>query len=441
MYAEIEVNAFRDTFEALAQKVAAALINAPRPRIPGWNISFAEDSGQITLSDGLVDEPAFLIGNHGDLIQSLAEYSELRSATLGSTFLRSHLASDKSTGDDVRDDVLWQRINGLLNRSLLPTFIYNQDRARETVERFVAEAERASTAYLVRAYFRVSGPRVTEDLPFTDNGVIHPLTNDEIAALVRSLRFFTDSGLTASAASMFKTVLMLRFESSSSNILRITLPRPLEDYQTALRLVVGRVAFAFATIEIESVFGSRYWRAILPYRKGLWMGGDELALLPELDIGPRHLIEANSLFDRLSDSPNRQVIATAVRRFNDALERTRLDDSLIDCVVGMESILTRDDKSEVLRRLRQRLAVMIGLSKDDRVNVYRAIPKIYDARSSIAHGDQPKTSLYELLPVVEDYLSRLLRRLLMDSTKFDAPAVDVTIVRGDGDFALDSIAP
>lgn len=439
MYEVADVNAFRNAFKALAKQVAAALINAPRPRIAGWNISFAEDNGQVTLSDGLVEEPAFLVGNHGEFTQSLVEYSELRGVTLRSAFLSSHLASDKSTGNAVRDDVLWQRINGLLNRTLLPTFIYDDDRASETIGRFIAEAENTTTAYLVRAYFRILGPLVAADLPFTDIGVVHPLSNNDLALLVRSLRFLTDSGLTATAASMFRTVLELRFESSCSNILSVTLPHPLEDYQTALRLVVGRVAFAFSTIQIESVFGPGYLRALVPYRKGLWMGGDELTLLPEVAIGATHLAEATSLFDRLSDSPNRRMISTAVRRFNDALERTRLDDALIDCVVGMESILTREEKNEVLRRLRQRLAVLIGRSPDDRVTIYRAIPKIYDARSSIAHGDQPKTSLYELLPLVEDHLSRLLRRLLTDSTKFDAAALDVTIVRGDGDFASESI--
>jgi len=400
----------------------------------GWNVTFSRDGDHVQMSDGLIEEPRFLIGNHVGALKSQPEYANLRILALRSAFLRTRLAMGDPTRDDFRDDILWMRINGLLNSALLPEFVYDASRVDDILERLAFESNKSTKTYVARAYFRFAGPRLASALPFTSIGTIRPMSTDERAELVRSLRFYLDAGLTASVASMFRTVLELRFESCA-NISRAQLPRPL-DYQTALRLPVGRVAFASASIEIASVFGSGPYPTLLPHRKSLWHG-DELALLPEVTLKDEDVIRAVACFDRLNDAPNARLISTAVRRYNDALERTRLDDALVDCVVALESILTRDAKTEVLRRLRQRLAFTIGRTPDDRVDVYKAISKIYDARSAIAHGSAPSAQLPRLLRRTEDYLGRLLSRLLTDSETFDAAAVDLAIVRGNAAFAFD----
>lgn len=430
-----DCEAFGSGFRALSQKVAAALFGTPPPRVVGWNVTFSDDGEQVALSDGLVEEPGFLVGNSRDAIEAFAEFSSLREAASNSAVLRVHLASDPSTGDTVRNDVFWMRISGLLNSALAPDFAYDITRVDGVLSQLYAEMNSSAQTYVVRAYFRSSGPRLEATVPFSSIGEIRTMGNDERAKLVRSLRFYSDAGLPASVASMFRSVLELRFDSTA-NILNVTLPRPLGDYQTALRLVVGRVAFAFASIEQVSVFGVGHRRTLVPNQKTFWFG-DQLALLPAISLTEVDVERACELLDKLATAPNARLIASAVRRFNDALERTRLDDALIDCVVGLESILTREEKSEVLRRLRQRLAFIIGRSADDRAAVYGSIPKIYDARSRIAHGETPTVPLWDLLSLAEDYLSRLLSSLLQASKKFDPAAVDVSLVRGDDAVSRD----
>jgi Apea-like HEPN len=433
--AAISEAAFCTTFHALCRTAADVLRNLPTPTMNGWNVTFNDD-GSIGLADGSVKVPGFAVGQYGKAIQGLSEYVDLRAATNNSAFLRTHLAADASTGGTFREDIFWMRVSSLLSYALLPNFAYDSAKTDDVIRRMDLELNKTSTTYLVRAYFRFSGPHVQAPLVLSDGSVIRAMTKTEREALVHSLRFYLDAGLTASAAAMFETVLETRFESED-DVLHVRLPRPLASYQTALRLIIGRVAFAFATLVAESVFGPGHHRTLLPHFKSPGYG-DQLALLPHVLLKAEDVAAANIILDRLEDSPNSKALATAVRRYNDALERIRLDDALVDCVVGLESVLTREANTDVVRRLRQRLALLIGRSADDRVAVSTAVSKIYDARSRIAHGDEPSTPLHELLQRAEEYLGRLLRRLLRDTSKFDPHAYDITLIRGDGRFVDDN---
>lgn len=427
-------SALRAALSSLAETIAPKLSQMPVPQVAGWNISFGED-GSVSMSDGLVAEPAFVIGNVGQWVQSLSPYTALREIVAQSEVLIKHFASDPSTGSSFRDDVLWQRVNTLLNHVLLPSFQFDAERFTDVYDSMGVELQKPTFTYLVRAYFRFIGPQVLTDIPFTSIGVIRKLARDELIRLVRSLKFYRDLGPAASDATMFQSVLELRFESSKTNIFEVQPPRPLDDFQIALRLAIGRVAFAFATIDLESVFRTSFRHMLLPFRDSSRFGGP-LSMLPGVQISLDDAAYASELFDRLGDPIKTRSIKTAVRRYNDTLERNRLDDALIDCVVGLESILNQDGATDVTRRLRQRLALAIGTSIEDRVSVYEEMSKIYAARSKIAHGDEPKQPVPTLFNLAEQYLGRLLRRLLDDRAPLDLAKLDVALVRGDAAFAV-----
>jgi Apea-like HEPN len=428
--------AFLSALSELAKAIAPALQVRPVPKVSGPIVAFSEKGEGVTMYDGLVDEPGFLIGNVWQWIQSLPQYAVLRDVVIKSEIMTKNFATDASSGTTFRDDVLQRTVSTLLNAALLPSFVFDEQRIACIFRQMVVELEKASFTYVVRAYFRFAGPRLQTELPFTRFAKIRPLDNDERIRLVRSLRHYEHRGPTALDATAFQTVLELRFESDDSNILRAQPPRPLEDFQTALRLAFGRVAFAFATIDLDSVFRLGYRHILMPFRDSSRLGGP-LSILPNVEMTAESLSRANHVFERLVDSPNARSLKTAIRRYSDTLERSRLDDALIDCVVGLESILNQDSTIDVTRRLRQRLALMIGMSVEDRVNVYDEVKKIYDARSKIAHGDEPKQPLPTLFDTAEQYLGRLLRRMLEDQSQVDLKALDVSLVRGDAVFAAD----
>lgn len=427
-----DFESFAVAFHLLARLAAEVVRSIPIALATGWNVTFSA-SGQVTMADGAFPEPAFHIGNNSRVIQALSEYAATRETVRSSTSLTKCLASDASSGDAFREDVLWQRVVRMLNKALVPTFAYSEERATTVLSALKGELSKPTTTYRIRAYFRPMGLKLDESLPFANGAVLRPLSHDDIRELIRDSKARMDDGPPAIRVPQFTTVLELSFESGR-NILEVDTPRPLADYQTALRLVAGPVAFDYATIEQMSIIHPRFLMALLPYRKGAWKG-DDFVMLRAVPLDGQKAASASAYFDCLANSPNAANLATGIRRFNDALERLRLDDAVLDCIIGLESVLTQDSHTEILRRLRQRLSMLIGRSAADRISVDAMVPKLYDARSKIAHGDAPKVPLRDLFETGESYLARLIRELLKAENEFDASELDKAIIRGDARFS------
>ena len=75
------------------------------------------------------------------------------------------------------------------------------------------------------------------------------------------------------------------------------------------------------------------------------------------------------------------------RRLEIGGERANQEDSLVDHIIGMESLLSKDGESTEIRyRLSVRGAVAIASSSRERGNEFKGIRSAYDARSAIVHG-------------------------------------------------------
>jgi hypothetical protein len=101
----------------------------------------------------------------------------------------------------------------------------------------------------------------------------------------------------------------------------------------------------------------------------------------------------------------------ALRRLNLTYERKLDEDRLIDCWVGLETLLLPDgNKGELRYKGSLRLARFLGDTKEERVELQRDTKKSYDRRSEIVHGSTP---LNEDLPQVTDKTIESLRRVLI----------------------------
>ena len=79
----------------------------------------------------------------------------------------------------------------------------------------------------------------------------------------------------------------------------------------------------------------------------------------------------------------------AVRRFNAAVDRPSLEDSLVDLMIVSEALFLSDqdkDRGELGYRLRQRAAKLLGASGHGWREIQAVVSRAYNLRSLVVHG-------------------------------------------------------
>jgi hypothetical protein len=100
--------------------------------------------------------------------------------------------------------------------------------------------------------------------------------------------------------------------------------------------------------------------------------------------------EIVELVSRMSAQPPSATLMSALRRFNFACERDRLEDRFVDHMIALESLLLADgERQELGYRLRLRGAVLLGDEPQRREEIAELIKYAYGARSRIVHGAAP----------------------------------------------------
>jgi hypothetical protein len=83
-------------------------------------------------------------------------------------------------------------------------------------------------------------------------------------------------------------------------------------------------------------------------------------------------------------------LVIAARRLNDSHLRDRIDDAVIDALIGLETLLGDDSPQEMTHKLAMRVAALARLRPDaarpNAVAVFKEVKKIYEYRSKIVHG-------------------------------------------------------
>lgn len=100
-----------------------------------------------------------------------------------------------------------------------------------------------------------------------------------------------------------------------------------------------------------------------------------------------------------------------IRRLRAAGTRVEKEDTLVDCVVGLEALLgTDDEKTEIGYRFRIRGAVLLATRKNERGSHIRYLRELYDLRSRLVHGQTiSKAHLDLALPKAENALRTVWR--------------------------------
>lgn len=104
-------------------------------------------------------------------------------------------------------------------------------------------------------------------------------------------------------------------------------------------------------------------------------------------------------------------IEIALSRFTDGYERVKLEDKIIDYMIGLEALYLRREKGEFTYKIAHRVSVLLEHDKKKRQQLFEKTKKSYGLRSKIVHG-----SKYDLSPndacFVEDALRLSIKKFL-----------------------------
>lgn len=140
-------------------------------------------------------------------------------------------------------------------------------------------------------------------------------------------------------------------------------------------------------------------------------------------------------------------IQIAIDRFNRSYERYESVDTLLDIIIGLESLLKVS--SEITYRISNRIAFLIGKDETEREEIFSFIKDAYSIRSRIVHGDydsiedtpvwkkrnekNPKEFLIKLNETLRNSIKTILLEIpkeqINDKNFFEL--MDKSIIRGD----------
>lgn len=236
-----------------------------------------------------------------------------------------------------------------------------------------------------------------------------------------------------------------------SNLFTETSVYPIEainNFFASLRIMTGH-ATGYAQVLMRPVQWSKTFVADLPSIEGTSIRAYpprfehyywNVKEIPIID----HDEAANSicLFDEINKITENSI-HVAIRRLNLCFLRETEEDSVLDATIGLEALLSDDDKQEMTHKLAMRIAALTKVSDKfphTPIDAYKYVKSIYAYRSAVVHGstksDKKRVIQFVDRPAKEastlalEYL-RLVLEILIIHPKFRKPAdVDKFLLEG-----------
>lgn len=170
----------------------------------------------------------------------------------------------------------------------------------------------------------------------------------------------------------------------------------IDSFFVALKLVAG-VDTGYSQIVARPTGWADSWTGpLLPtYVTSIKAYPDKFERYRWLELPPPSLAvdlchAAYDVYNRLNASESKRL-SLATRRLNRAFLRGDEEDSILDVTIGLESLFSDDNKSEVTYKLKMRLAALSKIEphgKHSPAEVFALCGKVYDFRSAVVHGSR-----------------------------------------------------
>lgn len=171
--------------------------------------------------------------------------------------------------------------------------------------------------------------------------------------------------------------------------------------QSAVNDLIDQVVNALRVYGIENV----YTLAVV-HRTSKWAFGHDRSFpgrfQPEIrystTVDSEWLQSFNAFWKTLQGPlvKDRKFLDVAIRRFSYAHERHRIEDKIVDLLIGAEALFLSDFKEgsyigEIKYRLSLRAALFLGAEIEVQRGIFRWMKVAYDIRSDVAHGRKWKS--------------------------------------------------
>jgi len=133
--------------------------------------------------------------------------------------------------------------------------------------------------------------------------------------------------------------------------------------------------------------------------------------------------QAKKDFKIFSDAE--ESLKLAIRYFHRAAETERLEDKIILCFICLDALYI-ETQTELGYRLCQRVALMLGLSQNERHEVFQKMGELYRKRGSIVHGGLTSLSdkeIHALMVYVQRSIHAFLELKALGKNKKDVLAL------------------
>lgn len=144
--------------------------------------------------------------------------------------------------------------------------------------------------------------------------------------------------------------------------------------------------------------------------------------IPELSLDTCQ--EVGSLLSKLTEA-NENSIRVAIRRLNQCFLREDEEDSIIDATIGLEALLSDDNRQEMTHKLAMRVGALSNIPEGQLkkpYDAYKEIKKVYTYRSALVHGSTKTDKIKEIrldeirsIPTSDlavEYLRKVLKILI-----------------------------
>jgi len=159
------------------------------------------------------------------------------------------------------------------------------------------------------------------------------------------------------------------------------------------------------------------------------------------------LKEVGQIWQALENNTHNSL-NVAIRRLNLACLRSSEEDSILDLVIGLETLMVKDSgQGEISHKLSTRLATLVRLFPFEQYKpraVFKICKTLYNYRSKVAHGDSKAHKLSKVLvpsynkpiPIINVGLSFLryaIRTLALNPKYLDPDEIDFALSQPEKD--------
>jgi len=123
-------------------------------------------------------------------------------------------------------------------------------------------------------------------------------------------------------------------------------------------------------------------------------------------------IEKHDSVQKIFENRSKSYLRNAISYFHHALGGNRYEEKLIDLMIALESLFSKEVQ-ELRLRLSLRAAFLLSIGEEDkRSEIFTTVSDLYNKRSRIVHGTERVDLSYEEISRLESYVQESIKRLI-----------------------------